>query len=248
MATFILVPGACHPGWCWHKIVPLLERAGYRALALDLPGTGENRSHAVSDVTLDIWADYVADQVRRAEAPVLLAGHSRGGFVISEAAERVPDALAGLIYLTAILPQPGETLLEASGYDPAIVPPVDKNGCLEKFPDTISIERFYHRCSPEDAAEACRRLFAEPIAPDRTPSGVSWERWGRVPRAYIECSDDRALDLVTQQRRMLAAVPCDPVYTLDTDHSPFFCAPEALATAMIEIARQFVPAAIPRAV
>ncbi len=242
MATFVLVPGAGHPAWCWHKIVPMLEKAGHRAIAIDLPGTGENQSHAPRDVTLDIWASYVADQVRKAEAPVLLAGHSRGGFVISEAAEKVPDELAGLIYLTAVLPQPGQTLLEASGYDPSIIPPIDADGCMEKFPDAVSTERFYHRCSPEDAAEACGHLFAEPLKPDQTPSGVTWERWGGVPRAYIECSDDKALDLATQQRRMLAAAPCDPVYTLDTDHSPFFCAPDALVTVMLEIARQFAPA------
>ena len=241
MATFILVPGAGHTAWCWHKLVPLLESAGHRAIAVDLPGTGENRAHAVADLTLDIWADHVADQVRQAEAPVLLAGHSRGGFVISEAAERVPDELAGLIYLTAIIPQPGQSLLEAAGYDPAIVPPI-VDGCMEKFSDEVAIERFYHRCAPEDAAEACRHLYAEPYAPDSAASGVTWERWGRVPRAYIECADDIALDLKAQQRKMQAAAPCDPVFTLDTDHSPFFCAPEALATAMLEIARQFAPA------
>jgi len=241
MATFVLVPGAGHTAWCWHKVVPLLESAGHRVIALDLPGTGGNPSHAVKDLTLDVWAGYVADQLRQAEAPVLLAGHSRGGFVISEAAERAPETLAGLIYLTAIIPPPGQSLLEAAGYDPSIVPPI-VDGCMEKFSDDVAIERFYHRCSAEDAAEACRHLYAEPYEPDRAPSGVTWERWGRVPRAYIECSDDKALDLASQQRKMQAAAPCDPVFTLDTDHSPFFCAPEALATAMLEIARQFAPA------
>lgn len=242
MATFILVPGASHPAWCWHRVVALLEQAGHRALAIDLPGTGENRSIPARDATLAIWADHVADQVREAEAPVLLVGHSRGGFVIGEAAERVPDQLAGLIYLSAILSQPGRTLLEISGYDPAMVPPIDADGCMEKFPDAVAIERFYHRCSAEDQAAACARLFAEPIEPDRTPAGVTAERWGRVPRAYIECGDDRALTLETQ-RRMQAAAPCDPVLTLDADHSPFFCAPELLARAMLDIARRFVPVA-----
>ena len=84
MATFILVPGAMHPAWCWHRIVPLLEQGGHRAIAIDLPGTGEDRSIDRRDATLAIWADHVADQVRRAEGPVLLTGHSRGGLVISE--------------------------------------------------------------------------------------------------------------------------------------------------------------------
>lgn len=239
MGTFVLVPGASHTAWCWHKMVPLLEKAGHEVITIDLPGTPPNPSHKPRDLTLDIWADHVVDAVRKAANPVFLAGHSRGGFVISEAAEKAPDVLAGLIYVTAIIPQPGQSLLEAAGYDPSIVPPIDANGCMEKFSDEVANERFYHRCSPEDQAEACKRLYPEPMAPDQAPSGVTWERWGRIPRAYIECSDDIALDLETQQRKMQAAAPCDPVYTLDTDHSPFLCAPEALSVAMLEIARRF---------
>ncbi len=96
-----------------------------------------------------------------------LAGHSRGGFVISEAAEKAPEALAGLIYVTAIIPQPGQSLIEAAGYDPSIVPPADENGCMPKFSNDIAIERFYHRCSPEDRAEACTHLYDEPLGPDQ---------------------------------------------------------------------------------
>ncbi len=242
MATLVLVPGACHPAWCWHKLVPLLETAGHDVITVDLPGTATNMSIHPRDATLAAWAGHVADVVRSAPRPVLLAGHSRGGFVISEAAELVPDELAGLIYVTAIIPQPGKNLLESSGYDPSVVPPVDADGCLEKFTPEDATARFYNRCSAKDAAEAHSRLFAEPFAPDQTPSGITAARWGRVPRAYIECSDDKALDLETQQRRMQASAPCDPVITLDADHSPFFHCPEDLADAMLEIAERFVPA------
>lgn len=237
MATFILVPGAMHPAWCWHRLVPLLEAAGHDAIALDMPGTGTNRSIHPRDATLAIWADYVADQVRRAAKPVLLAGHSRGGLVISEAAEQVPDELAGLIYVTAAVPIPGRPLVETSGTDAAMVPVLDADGCMS-FPAEFATERFYHRCSAEDAAEAIARLFPEPFAPVATPSTITPGRWGRVPRAFIECSDDRALTL-DNQRRMQATAPCDPVITIDADHSPFFCAPEALAEAMLRTADDF---------
>ena len=49
-----------------------------------------------------------------------------------------------------------------------------------------------------------------------------------MPRAYIECPQDRTITLGAQ-RRMQAALPCDPVFTLDSDHSPFFSQPEELA-------------------
>ena len=43
MTTFVLVHGAYHGGWCYEKIVPLLEAQGHTAIAVDLPGHGDNR-------------------------------------------------------------------------------------------------------------------------------------------------------------------------------------------------------------
>ena len=67
---------------------------------------------------------------------------------------------------------------------------------------------------------------------------VTQERWGRVPRAFIECTDDRALPLAFQ-RRLQQALPCDPVVTLDSDHSPFLCMPRELADHLAAIAAEF---------
>ena len=44
MAVFALVHGAWHGGWCWEEVTPLLEAAGHRAYAPDLPGLGEDRT------------------------------------------------------------------------------------------------------------------------------------------------------------------------------------------------------------
>jgi pimeloyl-ACP methyl ester carboxylesterase len=125
MASFVLIPGAMHGRWTWDRIVPRLEAAGHEVIAPDLPGMGTNQSIPVEEVTLADWGDFVADQVRAAKAPVVLAGHSRGGLVIGEAAERVPDRLAGLIYLTALLVPPGQSLADITGHrpDPDATPP-----------------------------------------------------------------------------------------------------------------------------
>lgn len=240
MTTFVLVPGASHTAWCWHKVVPQLEAAGYGVAAIDLPGTGEDRSIRPSDATLALWAEHIAAEVLRAEPPVLLVGHSRGGYLISEAAEIVPDDLGGLIYVSAVIPLPGEDLLTAAGWDPALLE-VDQQGLLVKYAPEVADTLFYNRCGSDDRAEANRRLFAEPYRPLVEVSGVSAERWGRVPRAYIESADDNTFP-VEVQRRMQATAPCDPVITLDSDHSPFLSVPEDLAGAMVEIARRFAPA------
>jgi pimeloyl-ACP methyl ester carboxylesterase len=237
MATFILVPGAMHTAWVWHRVVPLLERAGHRALALDLPGLGENRSIPPGEATLAGWAEFLVARARETGGPVILVGHSRGGHVIGEATERAPDLVAGLVYVAAILAQPGQTALEAGTDADGKSSNLPPDGVIS-MPADVALPIFYNRCTLADAAEAGRRLCPEGYAPVATPSGVSWERWGRLPRAYVECSDDRALPL-KRQRAMQALAPCDPVFTLDADHSPFFSATEPLADAILAAGRHF---------
>ena len=237
MATFVLVPGALHSAWVWHRVVPLLERAGHRVLAPDLPGIGENRSIRPGEATLAGWADFLVGKARETGECIILVGHSRGGHVIGEAAERAPELVAGLVYVAAILAQPGQTALEAMGNADGNSPDLPPNGVIT-MPAEVALPIFHNRCTPADAAEAGRRLCPEAYAPNATPSGVSWERWGRLPRAYVECSDDRALPL-ERQRAMQALAPCNPVFTLDADHSPFFSATEPLAEAILASARNF---------
>lgn len=93
----------------------------------------------------------------------------------------------------------------------------------------------YHRALTPAQLEASERLAPEPAKPLGTPLALSDERIGRVPRHYIECSDDRAL-LPIRQRAMRAAPPCASVTTLDSDHSPFLCCPADLVDALDLIA------------
>lgn len=237
MASFVLIPGAMHGRWTWDRVGPLLEAAGHEVVAPDLPGMGTNMSIPVEKVTLDDWGDFVAGLVREAKAPVVLAGHSRGGLVIGEAAERVPDLLAGLIYVTALLVPPGQSLADVTGHRPDSETPLPSKERLAAMARML----FYSGCTPEDADWAISNLHPEPMQVMTTPASVTWERWGRVPRAFIECSDDAVLSL-DKQREMQAAAPCDPVLTLKSDHSPFLCMPEALAEAMLEAAERFTSA------
>ncbi len=59
-------------------------------------------------------------------------------------------------------------------------------------------------------------------------------RFGRVPRYYIECTQDQAIP-IGLQRSFCEALPCERVVTLETDHSPFYSAPEELVEALKDI-------------
>jgi pimeloyl-ACP methyl ester carboxylesterase len=234
--NFILIHGALHGGWCWERVVPLLAAAGHNVVAPDLPGMGSDRT-PLSTVTLASWAEFVADLIRRQDGPVLLACHSRGGIVISEAGERVPERIRTLIYVTAMLIPPGGT---AAGVIAAEMKSANTgfrlqaDGIAGSYDPAMAAEVFYNRTPDTIAREAIARLTPEPIVPIATPLAVTPERWGRVPRAYVECTDDHALTLALQ-RKMQAVLPCDPVVTMESDHSPFLCAPEELAAHLVAI-------------
>ena len=109
MNTFVMVHGAWHGAWCWYKLVPLLQSAGHTVIAPDLPSLGMDRT-PLSQVSLDTWVEHICHVVDTASEPVVLVGHSRGGIIISEVAERRSDKIALLVYLAAYLLRDGESL------------------------------------------------------------------------------------------------------------------------------------------
>ena len=231
MTTFVLVHGAWHGGWCWEKLVPLLEARGHRVSAPDLPGHGADRT-PIAEITLDAYAERVRATIAAQLEPVVLVGHSMGGVVITAAAERIPERIRTLVYLTAFLIGAGESLIAASSGDPEsalagnLVPDADFLSLTVK-PDAI-VPAFYATCPADDARRATARLVPQARAPLTDTLRYTPERAGRIPRVYIECLRDRAISIAAQ-RRMVAARPCAKVLTLDTDHSPFYSAPDALA-------------------
>src|SRR5882757_7600779 len=112
MATFIFISGAWHAGWCWERVVPLIEAAGHTAIAPDLLGMGADET-PLPEVTLAMWGEQIAALIEEQAEPVFLVGHSRGGVVISDVAERVPDRIISLVYLTAIIAADGESGMTA---------------------------------------------------------------------------------------------------------------------------------------
>lgn len=238
MARFVLVHGSWHGAWCWEPLIAQLEEAGHAVSAVDLPGHGRDAT-PLAGRTLAAYVDRVVSAIEEREGSVILVGHSMGGVVVTQAAERVPDRIARLVYVTAFLPTDGQCLLDLAKTDAesAILPALvfDEPGGVHWVQPDARVGVFYGECDPALAARAAARLVDEPLAPVATPVRLTKERYGRVPRAYVRAERDRCLtpDL---QTRMLAAAPCDPVLSLDADHSPFFSRTTQLARALTSLA------------
>lgn len=237
MKTFILVHGSWHSAWNWHKVVPVLEKQGHRAIAVDLPGMGRDKT-PIQDVTLELSVKRICDLIDSIEGPVILVGHSKNGLVISQAAEYRPNRIDKLIYLAAYLIPNGKTQAAYSAQDTTgLLKPY-----VTQYPDlkahtlqsVIFKEGLYHDCEDDITEMAKVILSHEPMATGVTPLQLTEENYGRVPRYYIECTEDRAVTPFIQQK-MYSETPCKKVYQLPTSHSPFFSRPGELCDILMEI-------------
>lgn len=237
MATFVLIHGSWHGGWCFDEVRALLEAEGHEVIAPDLPGMGGDVA-ALRAVTLQGWAEFAAGLCRSAaQRPVVLAGHSRGGLVVSQAAEVAPDAIDALVYICAMMLPDGMSRAEFKAleepnpaFDALIAPVFGGAGTIA---DPVAAPEVFAQLSPsEKIAGAMARLVAEPHGPRSTPLSLTPERWGSLPRTYVECLHDRTIPL-SSQRRMQAMSPGARVVSLAADHSPFLSTPRELADALI---------------
>lgn len=232
---YVLVHGAWHGAWCWEKVTPLLIDAGHVVHTLDLPGLGEDNTQ-VLDVTLDSYVKSVTDLVEGVGEPVVLVGHSMGGMVITQTAERIADKIDSLIYLTAFSPKHRETLLQYSLDDADSLvsqyKQLDEEDGILTVADSALKECFYGLCSDEDANAAIKRLRPQALAPLAMPLKLSDKNYGSVRRCYIECNKDKAIS-PGLQRRMKGNASVAASAVLETDHSPFYSCPQELVDTLI---------------
>lgn len=125
MATYVLVTGAWHGGWCWKRVREALAREGHAVFTPTLTGLCE-RSHLLTpDVDLETHIQDIANLIRwEALEDVVLVGHSYGGCVISGVADRLAARIKALVYLDAFVLEDGQCLHDT-------LPPDQRQGQLD---------------------------------------------------------------------------------------------------------------------
>lgn len=221
MSRFVLVHGAWHGGWCWEKVIPLLEERDHTVVAPDLP----------LDQGMDEYVAAVVETLLAEDDAAILAGHSMAGAVISQAAEQVPEKIERLVFVTAFAPRDGESINTlarsniASALRDNVIP--GPGGSVVVKPEVIR-DCFYHDCTDEDVELAMSRLRPQNPMPFGAALALTPGRYGSVSKQYIECIEDQAIH-IHLQRVMAQRAGCTLVNTLQTSHSPFLSAPAQLA-------------------
>ena len=240
MSTYVLVHGAWHGAWCWSKVVALLEGAGHKAIALDLPGHGQDDT-PTAQVTFAAYCDKARDIVLAQPEPVILVGHSMGGRVVTTVAELCPHRIKVLVYLAAILLRDGENTMPADPdtgetlIDRSVI--TSDDGICQTLPESVIRELLFHDCSDEDASRAMALLECrQAVQPMTIAMRLTDENFGRVRKVYIECLQDKAVT-PAQQRIMYTLTPCDKVISMNASHSPFLSLPRELADHLDSIGR-----------
>ncbi len=183
--TIVLVHGAFADASSWNGVTRILERDGYSVVAVANPLRSVKRD-----------AQYVTDIVNGIASPVVLVGHSYGGFVISQTGLDASKAKA-LVFVAAFAPDVGETAFELSGKFPgstlgaALAAPVALSGGGRDL--YIQQAKFHDQFAadvPQDDA-AAMAAAQRPVTEEALNETASEAAWKSIPSWFIYGDEDK---------------------------------------------------------
>ncbi|XP_009388333.2 salicylic acid-binding protein 2-like [Musa acuminata AAA Group] len=248
----ILVHGACHGAWSWHKVTTLLRSAGYQVTALDLAASGVDERRFQDLSTFTDYTQPLLDVV--ASLPpgerVVLVGHSLGGMNIALAMDRFPEKIAAAVFVAAFMPDsvnPPSYLLDKLKQENTMSYWLDTQfglavGDRERGPTSMLfgpmfLSKLYKLSPPEDLTLAMTlarpsSFFLEDLVsmPPFSESG-----YGSVEKVYVVCAHDEGIS-EEFQRWMIKNNPVKVVKEIeDADHMAMFSTPKQLFQCLSDV-------------
>lgn len=226
--TVILVHAAWADGSSWNKVTTRLQQQGFPVVAAQIPLT------SFSD---DVSA--LQKVLRNQKGPVVAAGHSYGGAVITAAAAGNPGVKA-LIYIAAVVPDEGETVgdvftrVAPHPSAPQLHP--DDDGFL-----WLNVDAFRNAVAPDASEEETGLMAAtqKPIALKCLGEPMGRPAWKDTPSWFLIAEKDRMVSPETQ--RFTAQRMRSKVVSLPLDHTPLTSAPDIVSNLIEEAAAAVWP-------
>ena len=243
MAATVLVHGLWGGGWSWKKIIPLLRSSGHDVYATTGTGVGDRVHLAGPGVNLDTHITDVADVLEFEDLrDVTLVGWSYGGMIITGAAERVPERLAGLIYLDAMVPIDGQSSYDAElsseevrAGDRAAAETAGMPGFLLVEPYTDWLGSLVG--DPADREWLLARLVPQTLATYTQPIRVGNPAAAAIPRAFVFCREGKNAvgDPFAATASQVRSAPGWRYHELAENHLAPINAPQATAEALLSL-------------
>jgi pimeloyl-ACP methyl ester carboxylesterase len=185
--TFVLVHGAWHDGQCWHRVAALLTARGHRVLTPSLTGHGDKAHLLGPEVGLTTHVDdivgLILDQDLR---DVVLVGHSYAGLIISSVANRVPERLARLVYVDAMVPTHGENAIDVMPFTQRLIDDA-ASWRIPPLPELPAPHGLFGVTDPDDLAWLKSTLTDESVLCFQQPVEMDSPAQAALPRVHILC-------------------------------------------------------------
>jgi pimeloyl-ACP methyl ester carboxylesterase len=233
--TFVLVHGSWQGAWSWDGVRDRLRAHGHRVITPALPGRGDiagDRSWiGHGDNAAAVLAALDAD----AAGPVVLAGHSLGGTVISQVADQRPDRIARLVYCAAFVLENGESAGEVmpDQMRAAITQlAATRTDRVIPMPWELWRANFIQTAGERLARESYQRLTPEPYRPVFEPIRLRRPVHRELPASFLAFTHDQTMPPGFWHPGMSGRLNGATVTEIDGDHEMPLTAPERLADAL----------------
>lgn len=237
-ATFVLVHGAWHGGWCWRLVADRLRAESHRVFAPTLTGCGAARHHLAGTVGLDVMIADVAGLVETEELEdVVLVGHSFGGTVALGVADRMPERLRRLVLLDALVCESGQSPFDTIAPELAAA---RRQAVLERGAGVgLPAPSLKTLGIPEDhplAPWVLRRLTPHPAQSYESPLALKKPLGAGLACTYIHCTAPVFASL-DGSRRLARRQAGWQWVEIATGHDAMITAPDELSRKLMELAR-----------
>lgn len=227
MTNFVLVAGAWLGSWAWDEVVVPLRASGHGVHPLTLSGLAEKQGVPAGQQT---HVQDIVDEVERLDLrDVVLVGHSYAGIPVGQAAERIGDRLARVVFVDSNVPADGDSFVSGGlDWQAAVEASIAENG---GFWAPLTAPEFEAQgLSTEQIARIVRGSTPHPGATLTEPAVLS-RPLGGLPATYLKClldgtkPNDDVAELLTSRHWRLAE--------MDTGHWPMFSQPAELADILL---------------
>ncbi|MFJ2738740.1 alpha/beta fold hydrolase [Streptomyces sp. NPDC087440] len=232
MATYVLVAGAWLGAWVWDEVAEGLRAAGHAAHPLTLTGLAEKQGRPAGQQT---HVQDIVDEVERLDLrDVVLVGHSYSGIPVGQAAERIGDRLACVVFVDSNVPEDGKAFAAdaPSPHRARLVKSLEENGgcwpcltaddCEGQGMTDDQVARFLDGSTPHPGDS-----LLEPAVLKRPV--------GELPATYVKCLLDGE-ELMEEVAKALESEHWELVW-MDTGHWPMFSQPDELIRVLLDAHR-----------